>query len=178
MSSLLGPDLSRSKDFHLELGTADDATALAALHTAVAEDLTHLHGRGPWSTKTSEKGVLVAMRTSRVFVAREGAEIVATLRLATKKPWAIDTRYFSPCARPLYLVGMAVSPARQRQGLGRKCLEDATRIARAWPADAVRLDAFDAEAGAGGFYARCGWSEVGRTSYRNTRLIYFESLLG
>jgi GNAT superfamily N-acetyltransferase len=169
--------LSRPKRFGLKLATADDAATLAALHTAVAEELTRLHGRGAWSTKTSEKGVLHAIRTSRLFVARDGAEIVATLRLATKKPWAIDTRYFSPCSRPLYLVGMAVTPARQRQGLGRKCLEEATRIARDWPADAVRLDAFEGEAGAGGFYARCGWSEVGRTSYRNTPLIYFEFLL-
>jgi GNAT superfamily N-acetyltransferase len=177
MPSLLRPDLSRLKRISLELGTADDAAALAALHTAVAEDLTRLHVHGRWSTKTSEKGVLHAMRTSRVFVAREGAEIVATLRLATKKPWAIDTSYFSSCSRPLYLVGMAVTPSRQRQGLGRKCLEDAARIARDWPADAVRLDAFDAEAGAGGFYVRCGWAEVGRTSYRNSPLIYYEFLL-
>ena len=169
--------MSRSKRFSLELGKADDAAILAALQTAVAEELTRLHGPGAWSTKTSEKGVLYAMRTSRVFVAREGAEIVATLRLATKKPWAIDVRYFSPCSRPLYLVAMAVTPAKQRQGLGRKCLEEATRIARGWPADAVRLDAFDAEAGAGDFYARCGWSEVGRATYRNTPLIYYEFLL-
>ena len=109
---MLRPDMSRSKRFSLKLGTADDAAALAALHTAVAEDLTRLHGRGAWSTKTSEKGVLYAMRTSRVFVAREGAEIVATLRLATKKPWAIDTSYFSPCSRPLYLLAMAVTPGK------------------------------------------------------------------
>ena len=127
--------------------------------------------------RTSEKGVLHAMRTSRVLVAREGDELVATLRLATKKPWAIDTSCFSPCSRPLYLLGMAVTPARQRQGIGRKCLDDATRAARDWPADAVRLDAFDALAGAGEFYARCGWSEVGRASYRNTPLIYYEFLL-
>jgi GNAT superfamily N-acetyltransferase len=158
----------------LTLGTTDDAAALAALHTDVAEELTRLHGHGPWSAKMSERGVLSTMPTSRVFVAREGAEIVATLRLTTKKPWAIDTSYFSPCSRPLYLVAMAVTPTRQRDGLGRKCLEEAAHIGQDWPADAIRLDAFDAEAGAGGFYARCGWSEVGRASYRNTPLIYFE----
>ena len=114
---------------------------------------------------------------SQVYVARDGAEIVATLRLATKKPWAIDTRYFTACSRPLYLVAMAVAPARQRQGLGRKSLDEATRIPHDWPADAVRLDAFDAPAGAGDFYARCGWSEVGRASYRNTPLIYYEFVL-
>ena len=79
--------------------------------------------------------------------------------------------------RPLYLLAMAVAPARQRQGIGRRCLEEAKQIARAWPADAIRLDAYDAPAGAGGFYARCGCTEVGRASYRNVPLIYFECLL-
>jgi hypothetical protein len=65
---------------------------------------------------TSEKGVLLALRTSRVLVASEGAEIVATLRLTTKKPWAIDTKYFAPSKTPLYLLAMAVAPARQHHG--------------------------------------------------------------
>jgi GNAT superfamily N-acetyltransferase len=154
--------------FSFQPATADDAAALASLHTAVAEHLTGLYGRGPWSSRTSEKGVRYAMRTSRVFVAREGSEIVATLRLATKKPWAIDTDYFTACRKPLYLLAMAVRPARQRQGIGRRCLEEAKRIARAWPAVAIRLDGYDADAGAGGFYARCSCTEVGRVSYRNT----------
>jgi GNAT superfamily N-acetyltransferase len=69
---------------------------------------------------------------------------------------------------------MAVTPAKQRQGIGWRCMEEAKRIARAWPADAIRLDAYDAEAGAGPFYARCGCTEVGRVTYRNTPLIYYE----
>jgi GNAT superfamily N-acetyltransferase len=164
--------------FSLEPATTDDAAALAALHTAVADDLTRRHGRGPWSSGTSEKGVLNAMRTSSVFVARAGVEIVATLRLATKKPWAIDTSYFAACDRPLYLLAMAVTPAKQRKGIGRRCMKAATRIAKAWPADAIRLDAYDAEAGAGAFYERCGYTEVGRAVYRNAPLIYYEFLLG
>jgi len=159
---------------HLQPATIADAAPLAALHTAIADHLTGLHGRGPWSSRSSEKGVLYAMRTSQVFVAWRGNEIIATLRLATKKPWAIDTSYFTPCQRPLYLLAMAVTPARQRRGIGRRCLEEAARIARAWPADAIRLDAYDADAGAGRFYARCGCTEVGRVTYRNTPLIYYE----
>jgi GNAT superfamily N-acetyltransferase len=168
--------MSPATSFSFQAGTAEDARALARLHTIVAENLTRLHGPGPWSTKTSEKGVLLAMRTSQVFVARAGAEIVATLRLATKKPWAIDTSYFTKSRRPLYLLAMAVTPARQRQGIGKKCLEQVTRIALDSKADAIRLDAYNAAAGAGDFYARCGWTEVGRVSYRNTRLIYYELL--
>ena len=166
--------MARAKRFRFDVATEDDAPTLAALHTEVAANLTRVHGLGQWSMKATERGVLHAMRTSRVYVGREGQTIVATYHLQTKKPWAIDTKYFSPCKRPLYLVGMAVDPPRQRQGLGRKCLDHAQDMARSWPADAIRLDAFDAAAGAGGFYARCGWFEVGRNTYRDTPLVYFE----
>jgi GNAT superfamily N-acetyltransferase len=164
-------------DFSFQLATVEDAAALAALHTASAEHLTQQYGRGPWTMKTSEQGMLHAMRGSQVFVARQGAEIVGTLRLTTTKPWAIDTSWFSACRKPLYLLAMAVTPARQRQGIGGRCLEEAKRIAKAWPADAIRLDAYDAVAGAGPFYARHGYREVGRATYREAPLIYYELLL-
>jgi GNAT superfamily N-acetyltransferase len=163
--------------FKLQLATNDDAAELAALHSTVADHLTSLHGRGAWSGHGTEKGALYAMRISRVFVAREASEIVATLRLASKKPWAIDTSYFTACGTPLYLLGMAVAPARQRCGIGRRCMEEARQLAKELQADAIRLDAFAGEAGAGGFYARCGCTEMGRPIYRNTPLIYFEILL-
>jgi GNAT superfamily N-acetyltransferase len=168
--------MSGVKRFSFRQATSEDAPDLADLHTEVADHLTATHGPGPWSIKSSEK-VLYAMRISRVFVAREGSEIIASLRLVTKKPWAIDTSYFTPCRGPLYLLAMAVVPTRQRQGVGRRCLEEARRIAKAWPADSIRLDAFAAEGGAGGFYARCGYTEVGRVSYKNTPLIYYEALI-
>jgi GNAT superfamily N-acetyltransferase len=157
--------------------TTADAPALAKLRTAVAERLTLDFGYGHWSSKASEKGMLFSMRTSRVFVARRRGKIIATLQLATKKPWAIDKSYFSDCRRPLYLTGMAVEPVLQRSGIGRAMLDDVRRIARAWPADALRLDAYDSAGGAGGFYAKCGFREVGRATYRNTPLIYYEVLL-
>jgi GNAT superfamily N-acetyltransferase len=115
--------------------------------------------------------------TSRVLVARRRSAIVATLRLATKKPWAIDVTYFTACKKPLYLLDMAVAPKLQRQGLGRRCIEQAIAIARDWPSDSLRLDAYDASAGAGAFYAKCGFREVGRVVYRATPLIYYERML-
>jgi GNAT superfamily N-acetyltransferase len=137
-------------------------------------DLTNRYGRGPWSALTTEKGVLFGMRHSQVLIAQKGKSIVATLHLPTKKPWAIDVSYFAPVKKALYLTHMAVTPQMQRQGIGRRLLEEAVKQARAWPAGAIRLDAFDAEAGAGAFYAKCGFREVGRVTYRNAPLIYFE----
>jgi len=161
---------------HLEFGPAGfgDAAELAALHTAVAESLTEKFGKGPWSMRTSERGVLHALRTTSVYIARDSAHICATLQLTSKKPWAIDTAYFSPCLKPIYLVGMAVAPAMQRQGIGRICLQKIQVVARELPVDAIRLDAYDAVAGAGKFYEKCGYAEVGRAVYRNAPLIYYE----
>ena len=86
------------------------------------------------------------------------------------------SRYFTPVKRPLYLTGMAVSVAHQGQGLGRLALDDACAVAEEWPADAIRLDTYDAQAGAGGFYACCGFVERGRAVYKGDPLIYYERL--
>jgi GNAT superfamily N-acetyltransferase len=163
----------------LQFATAADAdaAAIAALRTAVAQRLTQDFGRGHWSGAVTEKSVLQAVRSSRVLVARRRGQIVGTLRLATKKPWAIDPKYFTQVDRALYLTDMAVHPTVQRTGIGRQLLADAASVARAWPADAIRLDSYDAPAGAGPFYAKCGLREVARVTYRGTGLIYFEMVL-
>jgi GNAT superfamily N-acetyltransferase len=158
--------------------TADDATAIASLRNATANDLTAKHGKGWWSGQCTEKGVLADLCHAHVFVARAGRKIVGTLRLSTRKPWAIDLTYFTPVARPLYLASMAVAPARQRQGIGRFCMDGAVDVARASSAQSIILDAFDhPAAGAGDFYRKCGYRETGRVAYRSVPLIYFELLL-
>ncbi len=105
-----------------KLATEDDAEEIAALRAAVGEHLTATHGHGHWSGGPSVRGVLHGLRNSKVLLARKGKKLVGTLRLATKKPWAIDTRYFVPVARPLYLHDLAVAPSLQRQGVGRALL--------------------------------------------------------
>ena len=125
----------------------------------------------------TEKGVLFGMRNGRVYIARDSRTIVGTLQLTTKKPWAIDRSYFSKCDRPLYLLAMAIAPDRQRQGTGRAMLEDVKRVVKTWPGDAIQLDGYDLPGGAGEFYARCGYQEMGRVTYRGAPLIYYELLL-
>jgi GNAT superfamily N-acetyltransferase len=161
----------------LKQATAAQAAAIVKLRMTTNERLTHDFGRGPWTSVVTEKGVLFGMRNGRVYVARDGRTLIGTLQLTTKKPWAIDRSYFSKCERPLYLLAMAVAPDRQRQGVGRAMLENVKRIVKAWPGDAIRLDAYDLPGGAGEFYAKCGYQEKGRVTYRGAPLIYYELLL-
>ena len=153
------------------------APAIAALRVVTARELTARFGRGHWSGETSERSVLAGMRESKVWIARRGETIVATFRMSTTTPCAIDRIYFAPSSHPLYLTDMAVRPDLQGQGIGRWCLEKAVACARSWPADAIRLDAYDADAGAGAFYAKCGFREVGSVEFRGVPLTYFEWLL-
>lgn len=157
--------------------TLDDVPAIAALHNAAAGALTAQFGEGHWSHLVSERGTASSLRHARVRVGREGRRLLTVLRLATKKPWAVDVSYFTPVKKPLYLTGMSVSVAHQGKGLGRLALNDAVAVARKWPADAIRLDAYDAAAGAGEFYATCGFEERGRVRYKGDPLVYYELLL-
>lgn len=157
--------------------TVGDVPAIAALYNAAAGALTARFGDGHWSSLVTERGTASLLRHARVRVGREGGRILTVLRLATKKPWAIDVSYFTPVKKPLYLTAMTVSVAHQGAGLGRLALDDAIMVARKWPAEALRLDAYDADAGAGRFYAGCGFQERARVKYKGDPLVYYELLL-
>lgn len=157
--------------------TPADASEIAALRVATADDLTARYGKGFWSSNTTEKGVMLGINRGKVLIATRSAAIVGTLTLSTRKPWAIDTAYFTRVQRPIYLTSMAVDPKLQGQGVGRTMLAEADKAVRGWPGHSIRLDAFDANAGAGAFYAKCGYRETGRATFREVPLIYYERLL-
>ena len=166
---------------HVKLQPAptEDAESIAALRNAVSDDLTFKHGRGPWTAYATTAGVLSDLREALLLVALHRGEIVASLKLSTQKPLSIDLSYFPKFARPYYLTAMAIAPDKQRQGIGRACLEQAAALARRKKAGAIFLDTFaHPTAGAGPFYAKCGYREAGHTTYRDTALVYYETLLG
>lgn len=148
------------------------------MRIAAAERLTRDFGEGHWSAHTNEASVLRDIKASHVLAIRDRGQIVGTLALQTKKPWAIDLSCFSPCKRPFYLINMAVAPEHQRSGFGRALMAEALTVARSFRADAVRLDAYDSVAGAGPFYRKCGYTQVGSKSFRGVPLLYFELMTG
>lgn len=159
------------------LATPDDAPDLVRMRMQVNRRLAELHGEGHWSSKVTEKGVLFDMRNSSVYVGLEAGRLVATFTLSTRKPWSIDKKFYRPVMRPVYLTSMAVALPWQGKGIGRLCIIEARRIASQWAGDSLCLDAYESPAGAGDFYRKCGLREVGRGSYRDVPLIYFEMLL-
>lgn len=147
------------------------------MRNAATAELTERFGTGYWSTTVSPESVARGIGTSKVLVAVVDGRVVGTLRLLKKKPWAIDLAYFHIVPHPLHLVDMAVDPAHQGRGIGRQLLEGARRTAEGMGADSMRLDAYDSAAGAGGFYAACGYTARGGKSYRSVPLLYYELLL-
>jgi GNAT superfamily N-acetyltransferase len=158
------------------IATEGDALALKALHNAVSGAFLRSYRSGPWSV-TTETDMLLLIRNSRCIVAWSFWSIVGTLHLRTTKPWPVHIPYFTRVKKALYLTDMAVFPTKQRQGIGRMLLEEAVKQARAWSADAIRVDAFAAAAGASGFYAKCGFREVCRVRYSRGWMVYFELVL-
>jgi GNAT superfamily N-acetyltransferase len=156
---------------------AAEVEEIAALRIAAADDLTARFGKGFWSSNTTSSGVMLGINRGKVLVAVRSGLIAGTLTLSIRKPWAIDTAYFTRAKTPIYLTSMAIDPKHQKQGVGRAMLAAATEKVRGWPGDAIRLDAFDDAAGAGEFYARCGYQERGHTVFRGVPLIYYEQLL-
>lgn len=154
-----------------------DIPALVKLRLAIDADQARRFGNERWSTTINEKSVARGLKSGRVLIATRRRRIVGALRMETKKPWAVDLRYFTPVAKSLYLHDVNVNPRLQRTGVGRQLIERAKDVAREWPVDAIRLDAYDGPSGGGPFYRKCGFTEVGRAIYRSVPLVYFEFVL-
>ena len=103
------------------------------------------------------------------------SEPVATFALSAKKPSFISAKLFTaPHEAYVWLTDFYVHPDYQKKGIGKKCMKAIRKIARSREVDWVRFDAYDAEAGASGFYLKCGCSLIGRATANGTKLHVFE----
>lgn len=152
--------------------TPGDARELVALHDVVAQHLKRaIPGARPWRVP-AEKQIALSMKTTETLLAREGEALVATFRLDPARGFCGVAR-FTEVDSFVYLLEMAVHPSHRRRGVGRLCLEEAARWARARGSKAIRLDTNDDPIRAAAFYAACGYREV----LHHAETIYFERLL-
>jgi GNAT superfamily N-acetyltransferase len=161
----------------MDTATETDAPGLAALYAAAAADLTGRFGPGNWSGSNDETSIRHLIRDDTVCVARDGTSLAGGLRLTRQTPPAIEISHFTPARQPIYLNDLAVAPGWQGKGIGRQLMAFSEAGARKAGHDAVRLDAYDHDVGAAGFYVHCGYVERGRVVFHGTPLIYFEKSL-
>ena len=136
--------------------------------------------------RSTDPNLLVGTETSDdagVYLLPDGSALVQTLDFfppLVDDPFTFGQIAATNALSDIYamngrpLTAMSILPEYQRQGIGRQCLEQAIAFAKGWPADTIRLDAWDHVSGAGEFYAKCGYREVGRVAYRGAALVYFE----
>ena len=166
-----------SSALSFRFATEADIPALVELQLAIDADQAERFGDERYATTISERSVARGLKSSRIVVATRRGRIVGTARMETKKPWAIDLKYFTPACKAVYLHNVDVRPELQRSGIGRQLIERVKVVAKEWPVDAVRLDAYDGPAGAAPFYTKCGFKKMGHAVCRGVPLVYFELVL-
>lgn len=151
--------------------TKEDAPAIVELHAAVSARLRTIAGARRWRVPP-ETLVERLMAATEAVLARDDGALVASFRLDHARGFCGVAR-FTEVERFVYLLDMAVHPSHTRRGVGRRCLDEAERRAKAQGAHAIRLDANDDGVRAPAFYSACGYREV--LHFAETR--YFERLL-
>ena len=143
------PSLRRADD--------GDADAIRALVKAAYEGYAPLLGRTP-IPMLADYGV--AVRTHLVWVLDNGGTIVGVLEL-------------DPRGDHLWLENVAVLPARQRRGYGRRLLAHAEAIAREQDLPEIRLLTNERYAANIAMYERHGYRETHRLPHLGTDLVHF-----
>jgi GNAT superfamily N-acetyltransferase len=160
------------------LASPADAKTVQTVRALAAQDLTTRFGRGHWSSVSTVATLKRHALASQLHVVELDDEIVGTFTLNARKiPFYRKSWFANPDDSALYLTNMAVRPDMQRRGIGRWVMARIEELAREQRCGAVRFDAYDAPAGAGAFYQKCGYVCVHRGRIGQTALEYYEKVL-
>lgn len=155
-----------------------DADVVRAIRLAAADHLTALHGRGHWSEVFTIATIRKHVVDKPVYLVEQARAPIATFELQTLNPNWYNKRWFANPGDPAhYLFNMAVLPASQRQGIGSSIMAEIEQMTVQDNRSALRFDAYDAAAGAGTFYEKCGYRKVHSGPFNGVALIYFEKVL-
>ena len=170
--------MEAANDLRCRLAKPNDAAQIHAIRVAAADDLTRRFGSGHWSHVSNLRTIRKHVTDETVWVGARASELVATLRITDSKIGFYRSAWFSdPKARAGYLMHMAVGPDHQRFGCGATLLREAEGVAMKQGLECVRLDSYDAPAGAGSFYAKAGYTHVYSGEVNGVPLQYWEKLL-
>jgi len=156
-----------------------DVKSARAIRVDAAAALTQRYGSGHWSGEPSIATLKRHKEAGALYVVECDGDLVGTFKLDDKKIGFYRKAWFTrPDDPAAYLMNMAIAPERQREGIGRKTMVEIEGIVRRRALKALRFDAYDGPAGAGGFYRKCGYELMHKGTINGTALEYYEKLLG
>lgn len=162
----------------LRPAVSDDIPVVRAILSAAAADLTARFGTGHWSKVRSTETLRKYLDQKILHIIEHKTAAVGTLRLTDRKIGFYHQDWFKHPDDPAgYLLDMAIDPAHQRRGIGRRAMKLVEGLARRTGLRAVRFDAYAGPAGAGPFYRKCGYALVHAGAFNGVALEYFEKVL-
>ena len=154
-----------------------DADAIQALLTKAGEALAR-QGFLNWTPAYTLERIRTYIADREVYVVEDAGALVATYTLGlTAVPPYSAPPWPQPDSPALYLNRLAVDPERQREGIGRWCLDDVEDRARAAGAAAVRCDVLQSNAALRAFYERHGYIRRGGRRHSGWQFTCYELLL-
>ncbi|PUA37618.1 N-acetyltransferase [Paenibacillus elgii] len=160
--------------------TADDLKSLLTLYREVTAHLNQ-NGVRQWDWLYPNRFVIGAdAKRGTAYGVREGDRVIGAVVVDRRQsgnyselPWTDRT------GDPACIHRLAVHPAAQGQGIGKRLLQFAEQQARTEGCTSIRLDVFTGNPGAVGMYRRAGYTEVGaiRFPMRKEPYLCFEKLL-
>jgi ribosomal protein S18 acetylase RimI-like enzyme len=162
----------------------DEIEPLQEIVRLCGEDIGACFGLTFWSPPPPIELMRRHAAENAVYAVQEADEAVATFTLGLSG-WPEQSEPFWTDAdhRAAYISRLAVRPDRQGQGIGRWCLAEVERLARAQDCRAIRLDAIRAFALPIALYRQLGYEERGIVLWTNwygipRELLLMEKLLG
>ena len=155
-----------------------DVLAIRALRVAAAAELTRRAGHGHWSGVSFFPILHRAIFGGSLFVIEEEGRLLASFTLDTIVADYCKPEWFTHPADPaFYLRSLSVRVDAQGRGVGRAAMAEAENLARKRGMKALRCDAYEGAASAGGFYEKCGFKPLRRGAVNGTPIVFYEKLL-
>lgn len=158
----------------------EDRKSLTALYRTVAADLRR-DGVYQWDQFYPNRFVIIGdVKRGAVFGIRDGVKVIGAVVVDRRQSGRYNSLpWFDRTGDPVCIHRLAVHPAYQGQGLGKRLLQFAEEQAQSAGGTSIRLDVFTGNPAAVGMYRRAGYAEVGAIRYplRKAPYLCFEKPL-
>lgn len=138
-------------------------------------DMQERLGLGHWVPPYPIEKLRLDAEHRQVYAVLYTDRVIATFTLGTALPAFYERvapilqMWNTLLPRALYINHLAVLPALQGRGLGRKCMGTIEEMARAQGCEVIRLDAYIKHPGLQIFYSRLGYRDVAHVAFWSER---------